>query len=325
MKTDSSSTTTTQDNIDNVDIAAVGIGKKYSKRFLRVNDDDDGNDGDEYPSPWLDDNAHWTKCLEQNQWTRWDGTMGTAQEHMKWMQQQAKSLFSAARADEFRLYGQHDGCQYYLHNELTRQGDGFGCFKIEGRVFDIEPCDLLRLCFDMTNIPVLDVTAVYYKMAKPYPIIGSSKASLGFSSYVAPVYWSNDPGFPFSFRDGIDLTGFITSDQDDDDGDESSKNTIWQVACGVDLPAFQSQPGAIKATDRYWAYRLEKVGPQQTKVSIICQCCLNGWIPRFLSNYYVCKVLIDSLSKMEKAIAQLKAEDPQRYKERCAKMGLNNL
>ena len=136
-----------------------------------------------------------------------------------------------------------------------------------------------------------------------------------------PVYWCNDPGFPFSFRDGTDLTGFLP-----DDDDQGNEDTIWQVAVGVDLSSSSaSQPGAVKAMDRYWAYRLEKVGPQQTKVSILCQCCLNGWMPRFLSNYFVCRVLIDSLRKMEATIAQLKADDPQGYEATCAKMGLNGL
>ena len=284
-------------------IFSAAIGPRYARRYAA--------DALEQSVPWLD--PHWESSISTNTWTRWDGTTGTAQEHMIWMRDQVKSLFSEERASEFRPHGQHDGCRFYIHPELTAAGDGYGCFKIEGRVFDVQPRDVLRICFDMQSTIDLDATAVFYKMMKPCTIDNKDAKS----SMVLPVYWCNDPGFPFSYRDGIDLTGFLP-DQD------PNSNVIWQVAVGVNMDGFSSQPGALQAKDRYWAYRLEPVADGGTKVSIICQCCLHGWIPKFLSNYFVCKVLTDTLGKLEKKIAQLKAEDTAGYEQKMKDIGLGD-
>ena len=295
----SSTTTTTTEEAKKSN--SVAVSKAYERRFP------------DFPAaPWIDGNPHWRACLRENQWTRWDGTTGTSQEHMAWARDTMKALFGAA---EFRPYGRHDGCEFFIHDDLTQQGHGFGCFKIEGRIFDVQPRDVLRLCFDMSKIIQLDTTTVFYKLYPSYAINNNNNNN-NETSFVAPVYWSNDPGFPFYVRDGTDLTGFMR--------DEEDPNVIWQLGVGVAIDNYTSQPGrALKATDRYWAYRLEPAaGGTGTKVSIICQCCLNGWIPKFLSNYFVCKVLIDSLRTMEKTVAQIKATDAAEYKGILQEMGL---
>ena len=284
-------------------IGGPAIKSTYRHRF-----DSEGS------SPWLDNNEHLQECLSQNQWKRWDGTVGTAREHMEWTKRQVQSFFSKERQCEFREWGKYDGCQFYIHDKLTNEGDGFGLFKIEGRTYDVEPKDVLRKVFDVHNIVEHGSTCVYYKMLKTFA--GTNRGD----PYCSAVYWSEAPGFPFYYRDGIDLTGYLKDDNDDDDG------TIWQLGVGVDIDNFESQPGSIQAVDRYWAYRLQPIeGGKKTKVSIICQSCLNGWIPKFLSNKYVCQVLVEYLPKMEADIQKLKKEDPEGYQTKLKELELDQL
>lgn len=287
------------------EIASFAVGKKYTGRYPEAP-----------AAPWLDSLPSWRTCLSSNTWKRWDGTVATAQEHMYWMREQAKALFDDQN-DEFRPYGKHRGCTYYIHDGLTQAGDGYGCFKIHGPVLaNVQPRDVLRLCFDMPQIIELDPTCVFYKLMKAYPLTLGDK-----TSYVHPVYWCNDPGFPFYYRNGIDLTGFMPDTDDevkDDDnekyvgnkGDASDSSVIWQLGVGVTLDDWVTPPGTVKATDRYWAYRLSPTPDGTgTQVSILCQCCLNGWIPKILSNYFVCQVLIDSLARMERQVHKWKIDE----------------
>ena len=65
--------------MDKVELAMIGVGKNYVKRFLRTGSNDKKTDDesskaqeepeDLYPSPWLDENAQWQACLKNNQFT----------------------------------------------------------------------------------------------------------------------------------------------------------------------------------------------------------------------------------------------------------------
>lgn len=241
----------------------VVVGKKYLKYY-----------GD-HKTPWLEDNENLQKSLSQNKWTRWDGVEGTAESHMDWLNDQARSLMSDERSSEYRAYGEKRGVKYFIHDEMTAKGGGYGFFKLEGTL-QIEARDMVASMFDFHQTAESDETVVLMRNIKTYK-------EKGDGPFVAAAYWCNDPGFPFYYRDGLDLSGY----RKDDDG------TYWQLSVSAKGKDFVSMPGAIAGEDLYWAYRLVPNDDGTTKTTLICQTKLNGWIPKFLSNYFLCAVLID--------------------------------
>lgn len=257
-------------------LAAQCVGKKHAHRFK------DGSS-----APWLED-AALTARLAENRFRRWDGVEATAQAHGQWMLDQARSLTSAARHAEFRPYGTRNGCRYFIHDALTAAGEGSAFVKIEGRLA-LEPRDMVAWMFDLPGLRDADETIVLMKVLETYA--GAEPDD----PFTAVVYWANAPGFPFAVRDNVDVSGF----HKDDDG------TVWQFATSVPGDV-ASQPGAIKGTDRYWAYKLVPRGDGTTDVTLVCQTLLHGNLPKFLANRMVSRVLIDYMTTIVSEVARKK-------------------
>lgn len=266
-----------------VQLKEVAVGKNYIKKF------GDGKTS-QHGTEFLDHNVELQRRIRDNQWIRWDGVEATAQEHGQWTLQELKSLTSPERASEFRRYGVKGGCTYYIHDQQTQEAGGCGLFKIEGTL-NLQPRDLLAFVFDMEQVTQADATVVLNKIIATYR--GPNKGD----PFAAVAYWSNHPGFPFSIRDGIDLTTY----HKDEDG------TMWQMSVsltGGDY--FQSQPGGFGATDRIFGYKLVPHDEDSTNVTLICQTDLGGYIPKSLSNYMVCGVLIDYMKAIETRVQKRK-------------------
>lgn len=280
-------------------IVSVAVGKNFQKYY-----------GDGSSTPWLDDDPLLQQQIKKNQWMRWNGTLATAQEHMFWMKEQAKSFMSDERHGEYRRYGEHKGVEYFIHDELTKAGNGYGFFKLVG-TFDFEPKDLLACMFDFGLTVEMDSTVVLMKILGTYyheNNDNTNKAKNAHNPFVTAAYWSNAPGFPFQYRDGVDISGYLIDD--DDKGDDGvAGSTVWQLSTSIKGGEFQSCPYGLTAENRYWAYKLEPIledGKIRTRTSLICQTLLNGCIPKILSNYMVCKVLIDYVAKTEEVIKRNK-------------------
>jgi hypothetical protein len=255
------------------EINSIAVGKNYKKK----------PEGE----PWLDDNDSLQSAIKDNLWVRWDGVEGSAEAHMEWIYKEAKSLMSEERLKEYRNYGEKNGVKYSINDELTSKGRGYGFFKLEGTL-QLEPEDMVASMFNFAQIAESDPTVVFMKALKTYK---------NPKDFVTASYWCNAPGFPFQYRDGLDLSGY----KRDDDG------VMWQLAVSVTGKGeIKSMPGALKAIDRYWAYRLEPNGDGTTKTTLICQTELNGWIPKSLSNYFLCSVLIDYMATVEKSVCENK-------------------
>lgn len=265
-----------------VRISEVAVGKKYVKTF-----GEDGSKG----MAFLEDNDELQRRMKENQWIRWDGVEGTAQEHGKWALKELRSWTSPEREGEFRKYGVKGNCTYYIHDDETQKAGGYGLFKIEGSL-QLEPRDLLAFVLDMDQVGKSDSTIVLNKVLATY--LGEKKGD----PFASIVYWANNPGFPFYIRDGIDLTTYHK-----DDG-----GTMWQMSVSLTGGTyFQSQPGGFGATDRIFGYKLVPQGDGTTNVTLICQTCLGGYIPKSLSNYMVCGVLIDYMKTVETSVQERKA------------------
>jgi len=259
------------------EIPQVAVGAKYQKYH------------GEGSTPWLDNNDTLHKQISENKWLRWDGVEGSAESHMDWMHEQAKSFMSDSRRDEYRAYGSKNGFNYYIHDELTAQGQGCGFFKLEGTL-QLEPRDMVASMMDFSQLAESDKTVVLMKRLKTY------RQEKNNERFVMAAYWCNDPGFPFYYRDSVDLTGY----KKDEDG------VLWQLAVSAKGNNFVSMPNALAATDRYWAYRLIPNGDGTTKMTLICQTVLNLMMPTLFVNHLMCSVLIDYAATTEKAIQKNK-------------------
>lgn len=57
---------------------------------------------------------------------------------------------------------------------------------------------------------------------------------------------------------------------------------------------------AIRAVDRYWAYKLVPIdGGKRSKLTLLCQTNLFGWMPQFLVNMKIGEVLSDYVRTAE--------------------------
>lgn len=275
-----------------VSVNSISVGTKYVARF-----------GDGTNTPWLENEAL-KKRVAENRLQRWDGVEGTIQEHGQWMLSQARSLLSDERRSEWREYGKKSGCQYYIHDQLTKEGQGYALVKIEADL-KLEPRDMIAWMFDMQGLCDADKTVVLMKVLRLF-----QPEKVGDPFHIC-VYWANAPGFPFRIRDGLDISSF----HKDDDG------TVWQMS--VSTPDdLQSQPGAQRAIDRYWAYKLEPGENGLTKTTLICQTLLHGHIPKFLSNRMLCRVLIDYMEKIVSEVEKKKLSGE--YEAILAQLKLTN-
>jgi hypothetical protein len=275
----------------------IGVGKKYQSKY--------GNGSD---TPWLKDNVELQRRIQDNSWKRWNGIEGTAQEHAQWVLEQARSLASAERSHEFRPYGIKKGYQFYIHDAMTQEAGGYGCFKIEGTL-DVSPKDVLAFVFDMEAVVSADPTVVLNK------VIATYRGTKQGDPFQAVAYWCSNPGFPFAYRDGIDLTAYH---RDTEEGEEenSGSDTYWQLSTSLhgtekednnESCCFQSQ--GVHATDRIFAYKLvpnKKDNGQTTHVTLLSQTVLNGYIPKFLSNRMICTVLMDYMKTIELQVKRRK-------------------
>ncbi|CAJ1950834.1 unnamed protein product [Cylindrotheca closterium] len=278
-------------------IVSVAVGRKFQKSY-----------GDGSSTPWLDDDPLLQQQIQKNQWIRWDGTQATAQQHMYWMKEQAQSFMSDERHGEYRRYAEHKGVEYFIHDELTKAGKGYGFFKLVG-TFDFEPKDLVACMFDFDLTVEMDDTVILMKNLKTYYQNNKQEeTNRVHNPFVNASYWSNAPGFPFLYRDGVDLSGYLVDD-DTTSGDDDIGSTVWQLSMSIRAGDFQSCPYGLAAENRYWAYKLEPIrekGKVRTRTTLVCQTLLNGCIPKILSNHIVCKVLIDYVASADEVIKKNK-------------------
>jgi hypothetical protein len=57
----------------------------------------------------------------------------------------------------------------------------------------------------------------------------------------------------------------------------------------------------VRVPTQIWGYKLEPLGPQRTKLTLVCQHDLRNWmVPHFASNRMVCDVLADYVRTAER-------------------------
>jgi len=239
---------------------------------------------------------------------RWDGVRGTAKEHLDWMYEHTKEFCDLNNVAGFVSVGSTKGIKFEKHEELSNQGDGYGYFRLSGEI-DISPEMLCAIALNVETLGKLDKTVRHLHLVQK------------FDSQNRLCFWTASPGLPFNLQDGFDLLNLMpcswrdgldfTGWRKDDEGN------FYQVSVSVhstEYPQLQPQrgtflwtPTSIRAIDRYWGYKLTPLENGKTKLVLVCQTILNGWIPKFPVNLMICRVLtyyIRDIEEEGKRIAQ---------------------
>ncbi|GBG34293.1 Hypothetical Protein FCC1311_105162 [Hondaea fermentalgiana] len=260
---------------------------------------EDGEDGETGIGPI--ERALKPKCRDDAVFKRWDGVEATAKDHLDWMRDHAREFADPDKAG-FVPQGVKDGVVFEIHPEMTRQGNGNGYFRVSGEV-DISPELVVALALDAETLIAEDKTMRYVKMIHSFG--DSGQTHLGF--------WVAAPGLPFNMQDPIDmytLVPFAWRDSADLSGwRRDADGTLWQIATSLpdEIPTFKPKrgtcwkPSSIRAETRYWAYKLEPLdGGKRTKVTLLCQTQLNGFIFGALVNPVVGQVMAAYIRDFEK-------------------------
>lgn len=218
-----------------------------------------------------------SKLSDDYQLRRWDGQLGNYTTHLDWMYTHAQE-YSDPQKDGFRPWGKAHDVVYEIHDGLTKAGGGDGYFRLSAEV-DISPQLLIAQVLDAQSIGKLDPTVMYMNMLHTY---GDLKSRL--------CLWIAAPGFPFSWRMGLDLTTWRRDEH----------GNYWQLSLSVPSELDEQPNVAIHSVNRYWAYKLEPLDDgKRTKLTLLCQTSLFGWMPQFLVNMKVGEVLADYVRKVE--------------------------
>jgi hypothetical protein len=230
-------------------------------------------------------NSVTSKLSDDYQLRRWTGDTGNYETHLDWMHEHAKE-YTRPDKDGFRPWGEAHGVKYEIHDEMTKTGGGDGYFRLSGEV-DISPQLLIAQVLDAQSIGRLDPTVVYMNMMHTY---GDGRSRM--------CLWMAAPGFPFDWRMGLDLTSWRVD----------SEGVYWQLSLSVPTELDEQPNVALHSIDRYWAYRLEPLDAgRRSKLTLLCQTSLFGWMPQFLVNMKVGEVLADYVRKVEETGLELVA------------------
>lgn len=78
--------------------------------------------------------------------------------------------------------------------------------------------------------------------------------------------------------------------------------TFWTYSLSFPFDLIPIEYGSIRAVDRYWGYKLKPLDDgKRTRVKLVCQSVLNGWMPQPIVNWQITKVLAHYLRGVEKA------------------------
>jgi len=220
--------------------------------------------------------------------TRWNGVRGTVDDHANWMLDNIKSLCDSSA---FRPYGSIHGITYEIHDNLTKESDGDGLFRLRG-VVDIPADVIVAMVLDPITRGLLDYTMMYINCVHRYT---DQKTKL--------CIWIAEPGFPFQWRDGLDISTWTMDDS----------GVYWQYALSVPSEMPVLSEFATRAVTKYWGYKLEPVKEGKgTAITLVCQSALNGYIPKMAVNWKIGDVLSEYIRKVEKTGKSMVAQGTDR-------------
>uniref|UniRef100_A0A7S3LQF7 START domain-containing protein n=1 Tax=Aplanochytrium stocchinoi TaxID=215587 RepID=A0A7S3LQF7_9STRA len=224
------------------------------------------------------------RVLKGEKFKVWNGAEQTVPEQLKWMYEHARKYLNTDEG--FKSYGTYKGTKMWNHPELTTEADGYGYFKLNAKLSNISPDLFLSLMQDNKIIGQVDATVVTMIDMAIVPQEITKSVCNGRAKF---CYWCNRvPGLSVKHRDGVDLTSWHI----DDDG------TYWFTSHSTPFDdVAKGHPGAIRGVDTYFAYKIvhenNEDGIEQIDVTLVSQTKVGGWLPKFLINRVVGRVLAD--------------------------------
>jgi hypothetical protein len=239
------------------------------------------------------------ETLEQTRnFIRWDGKKGTAREILLDTLSIVKTAVNETPDQGWISLGTSstNGIEYSYHDERTKQGNGNRFFKLVSPILKgISPQLMIAAMMDPHAVGAIDHTVRNTRMLKKMP---------DGKTFIYQVVAEAGPRPIFSDRDDVGLTGW----EKDQDG------TYWQMSCS--LPGLMGTiSGGLRIWTMVWGYRFENLPPQQsdgspcTRVTLISQTEIFGWLPKFLVNSMVYKVLADYIVTAQEYLVKLSKDE----------------
>jgi hypothetical protein len=225
-----------------------------------------------------------------------DGVQRTAAGHFEYMLGVVKD-HTRDDAPGFSKIGAKDGVTYEMHDKLTVEAGGAGYFRLKADI----ACDaktFVALMADPQALYDMDHTIrlMDFSRGPSYPDLLAKSGAIRRRIWLA--YFRQAPGMLLPDLDGIDVSGWEI---------DQNSGIVWQAAIGVPsvLPTYPAlitdlYPPAFRSVDIVWGYKLEPLGEEKTRLTLVCQHDLRNWlIPHFLSNRMVGDVLADYVRTAE--------------------------
>lgn len=233
---------------------------------------------------------------------RWDGFKGTARQILLNTLEIVKTAVNETPQQGWISLGKSStgGIEYSYHQQRTEQGNGNRFFKLISPILKISPQLMIAAMLDPHAVGAIDHTVRNTRMLK--------KMNDG-KTFVYQVVAEAGPRPLFSDRDDVGLTGW----EKDADG------TYWQMSCS--LPnLMRTIKNGLRIHTMVWGYQFESLpqagGNVFTRVTLISQTEIFGWLPKFLVNSMVYKVLADYIITAEEYLLKLTKDEQEALMKR---------
>lgn len=219
---------------------------------------------------------------------RWDGQRGSSRELMANALATIKTFANDKKpwVDLGRKHGVH----FEYHTEMTVKGNGNRFFRLRA-VCKVPPQLFCVAVLEPTIIGNIDATVRHVRVLKNFEDGKSRLVALVAAAGPRPLFLD---------RDECALTGYSK----DEDG------VYWQYSCTCPshLPSVKS---AVRDHTMYWGYKLEPFpsptgdGKTHTRVTLISQTEIFGWLPKFIVNRAIPTVLSDYIGSVEAHLLEM--------------------
>ena len=226
--------------------------------------------------------------------TRWDGFQGTIQEISEQCLKEIRQAIDEPRGGDWVDLGRHHGVDREYHVGRTNANKGNRFFRFRSTI-QASPQLIIAALMEPTVFGRVDALVRHARPLLDFPD-GRHR--------IAYVVAEAGPRPFFSDRDDCALSAYFPPHLV-----KGGKGEWYHVSCT--LPDhFPSVSSAIRNHTQFWGYKLEpfheaRTGAIHTRVTLISQTDIFGWLPKSLVNQFIPSVLSDYIRHLEEHVVEM--------------------
>jgi len=223
---------------------------------------------------------------------RWDGKVGTGPELIKLSLEETRAAVNEPSGGDWIDLGTKHGIKREYHRQRSEAGNGNRFFRYKA-VVKVPPQLFVAALLEPTILGSVDATIRHVRVVHNYPD--------GVHRLVVPVAEAGPRPF-FYDRDDCALSAFFPPEV-------GGEGAWWQVSCTVP-DAFPSVKSAVRNWTMYWGYKLEPfkdeaTGATHTRLTLVSQTEIFGWLPKFMVNRLIYDILVDYIRTLEEHLVEM--------------------